>query len=213
MSARWAAEFVGTAFLLLAVVGANLASESLGTAPALGLLMAAVATGAIIAVAIAAFHSASGAHFNPAVTIAEALDGRLPRREVPAYVLAQLLGGTTGVVVANVMFTERMWETAAIDRSGGMLLLAEAVATLGLVGLIVVLVRGGNVTKVAASVGVFVAAIHFIVPSTGFANPAVSLARVGAIGLAGIEPGSALAFVAVQVAMGFAVGLAARRMG
>lgn len=213
MSARWAAEFVGTAFLLLAIVGANLAAESFGTTPALGLLIAAVATGGMLAVAIAAFQPASGAHFNPAVTIAEALVGRLPRREIPAYVLAQVLGGITGVVLANAVFTEQMWVLATIERSGGALLLGEALSTFGLTGLIVVLVRSGRMTMVAASVGAYVAAIHFIVPSTGFANPTVSLARVGAIGPAGIEATSALAFVAAQVAMGLAVGLAARRMG
>jgi glycerol uptake facilitator-like aquaporin len=209
---RILAEGVGTAALTTAIAGSNLMAIDLGADPAVALLIVALGTATVLAAAIAALQPVSGAHFNPAVSVSEWFAGRLDGRELVAYLVVQLAGGVGGVILANGMFGAALLEASGIDRSGPAMVVSEAVATAGLVGIIAVLVGLGRSAMVAAGVGIYVFGIHFMTASTGFANPAVSVARIWAHDPAGIAPESAAAFVAIQLVTGLGVGLVVRRM-
>jgi len=207
-TARLAAEAVGAFFLVYAIVASNLATAS--TDPILALFIAAVMTGAVLAAAIAATQPVSGAHLNPAVSAALWLEGRLSSALLGPYVLAQVGGAVGGAVAANAVFGTDVLTIGDVEREGAGMIGGEFVVTIGLVGLIVMLIRLERAGWVAASVGAYVAAGHFLSPSTGFANPAVTVARVFADGPGGIAPEGALGFISVQVGAGLVVGLAAR---
>lgn len=193
------AEFTGTALLLAAVVGSGIMAVRLTPDPALALLANAIATGAVLAAAIAAFGPVSGAHFNPAVTITARLLGLVDTTRATTYVIAQVVGGVVGVVVANAMFELPLVSVAATVRSGPHLWLSESVATLGLVTVIFSLVRSGRTGMVAAAVGAYVTGAYFFTASTGFANPAVTIARTLTDTFTGIAPGSVPPFLAAQL--------------
>ncbi|MEM9132829.1 MAG: aquaporin [Actinomycetota bacterium] len=193
------AEFLGTAFLLAAVVGSGIMAENLSTDVGLQLLQNAFATAGVLTALILTFAGASGAHFNPAVTLSERLLGALDTTTAVAYVVAQVAGGAVGVMAANVMFELDAVNVSAKDRSGLHLVFAEFVATLGLLLVIHGVVRSGRATQVAYAVGGYIAGAYYFTSSTSFANPAVTLARTLSDTFAGIEPASVPGFLAAQV--------------
>lgn len=198
-ASRLTAEFVGTAFLLAAVVGSGIMAERLSDDVGLQLLQNAFATAGVLVALILAFGAASGAHFNPAVTLADWVLGGIDRTTALAYVVVQIAGGILGVMAANVMFELDAVNWSTKERSSPNLVFAEAVATLGLVLVIYGVVRAGRPTLAAFSVGGYIAGAYYFTSSTSFANPAVTIARTFSDTFAGIRPSSAPAFIAAQV--------------
>lgn len=202
LSRRLVAEAVGTGFLLMAIVGSGIAAGRLSPEdPGLRLLVAALATAFALMTLIWTFGAVSGAHFNPCVTMVDTLLGNRPAREGVYYVGAQILGGVGGTILADLMFGLRAASWSATVRGGGGPLLGEVIATLGLVTVIFMIARpgGGGLALVAPAVGVYIGAAYFFTSSTGFANPAVTLARTITPAAPGIAPGSAPGFVAMQL--------------
>jgi glycerol uptake facilitator-like aquaporin len=194
----YAAEFLGTAFLLAVVLGSGIMGERLGGGnAALVLLVNSTATGAGLVALILAFAPVSGAHFNPLVSLMMAVRGDLPWQRVPGYVLAQFAGAMAGVIATHGMFALPLLETATKPRPGFPLMWSEAVATLGLL-LVIHRVSRAGVPAVAAAVGCYIAAAYWFTSSTSFANPAVTLARSLTDTFTGIRPLDAPGFVAAQ---------------
>ena len=190
---RAAAEFLGTAFLLAAVVGSGIMAAKLaGGNGALALLCNTIPTGAILTVLILTFAPISGAHFNPAVSIALALRRELPPGVAAMYIAAQIVGGIVGVLAAHAMFELPLWQVSVTIRTGVGQWFAEGVATFGL--LLTVLA-----TRSACAVGLYITAAYWFTASTSFANPAVTIARALSDTYAGIAPRGVLAFVAAQI--------------
>ena len=206
---RLTAEAIGTGLLLFVVVGSGIATERLGADAAAQLLAHALTVGLGLAALIAFLGPVSGAHFNPAVTLGFWRTGGIPTREALAYVGVQLAGGVAGVVLANLTFGEAAMAMSSIDRNGLGLAGAEFVVTFVLVLLILGLVRVDAVPAVAPAVGAWVAAGIFGSASTGFANPAVTLARIGTDSYTGIAPVSVPAFVGAQLIAGLAAAAVA----
>jgi glycerol uptake facilitator-like aquaporin len=196
---RLASEAIGTAFLLATVVGSGIMAERLaGGNVAIALLANTVATGAGLVALILTFGPISGAHFNPAVTLADAAMGGLAWRDVPAYLVAQVLGAFSGVATAHVMFSEAVFSASQHVRSGPPQLVSEFVATFGLLAVIWgVSRRHGHYTPFA--VGAYITAAYWFTASTSFANPAVTLARAASDTFAGIRPIDAPGFIAAQL--------------
>lgn len=194
-----AAEFIGTAFLLAAVVGSGIMAERLTTDAGLQLLQNALATGCVLTALILTFQSASGAHFNPAVTSVARVLGEIDTPMMLGYFAMQILGGITGVVAANIMFDLPVIEFSTTDRTGFPLVFAEGVATLGLLLVIFGTVRGGKASLVAFAVGGYIAGAYYFTSSTSFANPAVTIARAFSDTFAGIAPASIAPFLAAQL--------------
>jgi glycerol uptake facilitator-like aquaporin len=196
---RLAAEAIGTGFLLATVVGSGIMAERLaGGNAAIALLANTVATGAALVALILTFGSVSGAHFNPAVTLADAAVGGLAWRDVLPYVAAQVLGAFSGVAVAHGMFSEALFSAAQHVRSGPAQLLSEFVATFGLLSVIWgVSRRHGHYTPFA--VGAYITAAYWFTASTSFANPAVTMARAASDTFAGIRPEDAPGFIVAQL--------------
>ena len=202
------AEFVGTAFLLMGVVGSGIMAERLTDDVGLQLLQNAVATGAVLIALILALGPASGAHFNPVVTLADRILGGIDTPTAAVYVASQIVGAIVGVICANVMFDLSAVEWSTKSRSGGHLVFAEAVATLGLLVVIFGVVRARQASMAAFAVGAYIAAAYYFTSSTSFANPAVTVARMFSDTFAGIDPGSAPWFIVAQLlAAVAAVGL------
>jgi len=198
------AEGVGTGFLLIAVVGSGIMAERLsGGNVALALLANALATSGALLALILAFGPISGAHFNPAVTLADASQGGLAWREVPAYLLAQTLGAFVGVALAHGMFQLPAFSASTHARAGAAQVLSEAVATFGLLSVIwgVARARPG---AVPFGVAAYITGAYWFTASTAFANPAVTLARSVTNTFAGIRPADVPGFL-----VGQAVGAAA----
>jgi len=200
MLRRATAEFVGTAMLLAVVVGSGIMGERLaGGNDALALLGNTIATGAGLVVLIQTFGPVSGAHFNPAVTLAFALQGEADRRTVLVYVSAQLVGAIAGVWLAHAMFAEPLLQVSTKLRDGPAQGLSEAVATFGLIGTIAGARRSAPAFAPVA-VGLYITAAYWFTASTSFANPAVTVARALSNTFAGIAPASVPLFVAGQLA-------------
>lgn len=196
---RLAAEALGTALLLAAVVGSGLMAERLADGNvALALLGNTLATGAMLMVLILMFAPISGAHFNPAVTLAFLLRREIAPADAAAYVAAQVAGGFVGVALAHLMFDVAVVQTGATARSGSGQWLSEGIATFGLVATILG-VRRFRADAVAYAVGLYIAAGYWFTASTSFANPAVTLARAFTDSFSGIAPAHAPAFIAAQV--------------
>jgi glycerol uptake facilitator-like aquaporin len=196
---RLAAEGVGTALLLAAVVGSGIMAERLaGADVALALLANTIATGAALVALILAFGPISGAHFNPAVSLAELARGALRRREAAAYVAAQLAGAFAGVLAAHLMFGEPLLSASTHERSGLAQAFSEGVATFGLLSVIFGCARG-QANAAPFAVGAWIAAAYWFTASTSFANPAVTLARAATNTFTGIRPEDAPAFIAAQL--------------
>lgn len=205
---RLIAEFVGTAFLLAAIVGSGIMAERLSNDVGLQLLQNAFATAGVLAALIVAFGPISGAHLNPAVTLTDLALGGLDRRSAAGYIAAQFAGGVLGVVAANVMFDLDAINWSTKDRSQSHLVIAEGIATLGLLLVIFLTLRRGNAHAIPFAVGAYIAGAYYFTSSTSFANPAVTLARTMSDTFAGIEPASAPAFIVAElVAVGVGVPL------
>jgi glycerol uptake facilitator-like aquaporin len=197
---RLAAESIGTAMLLAAVVGSGIMADRLsGGNDAIALLANAVATAAALAALLLTFGPISGAHFNPAVSIADASLGGLRWQDVPAYVFAQVLGAVLGVWTAHVMFGERLFMLSLRARSGPAQLVSEFVATFGLVSVIWGCSRRRS-DAVPFAVAAYVAAAYWFTASTSFANPAVTVARALTDTFAGIRPADVPGFIGAQLA-------------
>ena len=196
---RAAAELIGTAFLLMAVIGSGIAASRLSPGDVgLQLLESALVTGATLTALILALQPVS-ASFNPVVTLVERFLGLVDTATAAAMVSAQLVGGVLGAVLANLMFELDAVSVAATERGGGGVLAAEVVATFGLVLVIFGSLRSSRHETVALAVGAYIAAAYFFTSSTSFANPAVTVARMLSDTFAGIAPASVLPFVAMQV--------------
>jgi glycerol uptake facilitator-like aquaporin len=198
LTQRAVAECLGTAFLLAAVVGSGIMAAKLaGGNGALALLCNTLATGAILTVLILTFGPISGAHFNPAVSVAMALRAALSWRTLSIYVAAQLVGGVIGVWTSHLMFELPLWQLSSTMRTGPGQWLAEAVATFGLL----ITILGCNARNPAAvpyAVGLYITSAYWFTASTSFANPAVTIARSLSDTFAGIAPAGVLAFIAAQ---------------
>ncbi|MBS2022031.1 MAG: aquaporin family protein [Deltaproteobacteria bacterium] len=205
-----AAEALGTALLVAAVVGSGIMAERLApAAPALALLCNTLATGAALVALIATFGPVSGAHFNPAVSLAEALSGRLATADLAAFAAAQVLGGVAGTWLAHAMFAEPILTVSTHIRVVPGALVSEAVATFGL--LAVVLNVGQRSPRDAPfAVAAYITAAYWFTASTSFANPAVTLARALTHTYAGIRPADVLPFIGAQLAGALAATLVFR---
>jgi glycerol uptake facilitator-like aquaporin len=202
LARRALAEFVGTAFLVAAVIGSGIAAVRLSpTDEGLQLLENSVVTGAALVALISALQPVSAA-FNPVVTLVERAFGQLDNGEVTVLIGAQILGGFLGAVIANLMFDHSAVELASRHRSGGGVWLAELVATVGLLIVVFGASRSGRTDRVAYAVGGFITAAYWFTSSTSFANPAVTIARMFSDSFAGIAPGSVPMFVVMQVVGG-----------
>ena len=193
------AEAIGTSFLLAAVVGSGIMGERLaGGNVAIALLANALATGAALAALILAYGSISGAHFNPVVTMVEAMQGRLPPSRAVSYVLAQVAGAFAGVMAAHFMFSEPLLLASTHERSGAAQMFSEFVATFGLITVIATVSRS-RASAVPFAVAAYIVAAYWFTSSTSFANPAVTVARAFTDTFAGIRPVDVPAFLVGQV--------------
>ena len=200
LAKRATAEFMGTCFLVAGVVGSGIMAERLaGGNVALALLANTLATGAILVALILAFGGISGAHFNPAVTLADAVEHGIPWQEVPAYTGAQICGGFAGTAVANLMFGLPLFSMSQHARSGPAQVFSEFVATFGLMTVIWGCSRR-RPGAVPFAVGAYITAAYWFTSSTSFANPAVTLARTVSNTFSGIRPADAPTFIAAQLA-------------
>jgi glycerol uptake facilitator-like aquaporin len=203
-------EALGTAFLLAAVVGSGIMAQRLaGGNVALALLCNTLATGAMLAVLILIFASISGAHFNPAVSLAFALRGEITWTIAGLYVAAQVIGAIVGVWLAHLMFDLPVWQVATTVRTGPGQWLAEFIAAFGLLLTILGCV-GAAPAAVPYAVGLYITAAYWFTASTSFANPAVTIARSLSDTFAGIAPAGVLAFIAAQVLGSVAAVMMAR---
>jgi glycerol uptake facilitator-like aquaporin len=199
LAQRLAAEALGTAFLLAAVVGSGIMAQRLaGGNVALALLGNALSTGAMLVVLILIFGPVSGAHFNPAVSMAFALRRKLPWRDTAAYVAMQIVGAVVGVWAAHLMFELPIWQVAATTRGGWGQWLAETIAAFGLM-LTIFGCGARSRDAVAYAVGLYITAAYWFTASTSFANPAVTLARSLSDTFAGIAPAGVVPFIVAQL--------------
>ena len=197
---RFTSEAVGTALLLAAVVGSGIMADRLsGGNEAIALLANTIATGAALAALILTFGPISGAHFNPAVTIADASQGGLAWRDVPGYLCAQIGGAVLGVWAAHLMFGEPVFMLSLHQRSGASQMFSEFVATFGLLAVIWGCSRR-RTDAVPFAVAAYITSAYWFTASTSFANPAVTLARGLTDTFAGIRPFDIPGFVVAQLA-------------
>src|SRR4051812_41251284 len=195
---RLASEAIGTAFLLATVVGSGIMAQRLaGGNVAIALLANTIATGAGLVALILTFGPVSGAHFNPAVTLADASQRGLPWREVPTYLAAQIAGAFVGVAVADAMFGEPIFAASRHARNGAGQFISEIIATFGLLAVIWGCSRKRSTVPFA--VGAYITAAYWFTASTSFANPAVTLARAATDTFAGIRPADVPGFVVAQL--------------
>ncbi len=199
LARRLVAEGLGTALLLAVVVGSGIMAERLaGGNIAIALLANTVATGAGLIALILTFGPISGAHFNPAVTLADAWQGGLPWKHAPAYISAQILGAFAGVAAAHLMFEAPLYTASLHERAGFSQLWSEFVATFGLLVVIWGCVRS-RPSVVPFAVGAYITSAYWFTASTSFANPAVTLARAVTDSFAGIRPVDAPGFIIAQL--------------
>jgi glycerol uptake facilitator-like aquaporin len=210
LARKLACEALGTTFLLVAVVGSGIMGERLaGGNVAIALLANAVATGAALVAIILTFESISGAHLNPAVTLADASQGGVQPLEAAAYIAVQVPAAILGVVAANLLFGEPAIAWSQHARSGAAQMSSEFVATFGLLGVIWGTLRN-RPTAVPFAVGAYITAAYWFTPSTSFANPAVTIGRAFTNTFAGIRPADVAGFVGAQLAGAAAASLVFR---
>jgi glycerol uptake facilitator-like aquaporin len=203
LARRVVAEFLGTALLVAAVVGSGIMGDRLaGSNLALALLANTVATGAALVALILTFGPISGAHFNPGVTLVDALEGGLPWSETSHYILGQILGGAAGAISANLMFGLPFVSFSQHARSGPTQVFSEFIATFGLLSVIWGCSRLRS-SVVAFAVGAYITAAYWFTSSTSFANPAVTLARTLSNTFSGIRPTDVPLFLLAQLAGAF----------
>lgn len=188
-------ELVGTAVLLIAVVGSSYMAAGLTSDKALSLLIVAAVTAAALAIIIKSGAAISGAHYNPAVTISALLTGGIKAIETLAYITSQFVGAITGVVIANAMFSKTLIGSSVIERAGSGLFIGEVVATSGLVYLALT----ANEKSVWKMIPLWIFAAYFFTSSTSFANPAVTISRIFTDAPTGISSDSVLGFVSAQI--------------
>jgi glycerol uptake facilitator-like aquaporin len=212
LARRAIAEFIGTAFLLMAIVGSGIAASRLSPDDVgLQLLENAAATAAALVAIILAVGPVSGAHINPVITLANRVFRGIGSVEAYTYVVAQFAGAAAGSIVANLMFSLPPVTLSTTARSNGGIWLAESVATFGLVLVVFGVARSGRASVAPFAVGAYIMAAFFFTSSTSFANPAVTVARTLSNTFTGIAPGSVPAFVAGQL-VGALLGLAVVRL-
>lgn len=199
LTRKAASEATGTALLLATVIGSGIMGERLsGGNGAIALLANTLATGAALVALILTFGPISGAHFNPAVTLADATRGGIAWRDVPAYLAAQIFGAYAGVAIAHLMFAEPVFSISHHIRAGGAQVFSEFVATFGLLATIWGVSRR-RAEAVPFAVGAYITAAYWFTASTSFANPAVTLARTASDTFAGIRPIDAPGFIIAQL--------------
>ena len=200
LARRLVAEWLGTAFLLAAVVGSGIMAQKLaGGNVALALLCDTIPTGAILAVLILVFGPISGAHFNPAVSLAFSIQGELPWPMAVGYISAQIIGAVAGVWAAHLMFELPVLQLSLTQRIGAGQWFAEAVATFGLL-LTIFGCSARTPSAIPYAVGLYITSAYWFTASTSFANPAVTIARSLSNTFAGIAPSGVLAFILAQLA-------------
>jgi len=198
---RLASEFLGTAFLVAAVVGSGIMAERLaGGNIALALLANTIATGAALVALILTFGPVSGAHLNPAVSVAMGMRVLMPWPEVVGYMAMQFAGGLVGTLLAHLMFAQPLFSLSHHQRAGWPQLLSEFVATFGLLSVIWGCSRTKSAMATPIAVGAYITAAYWFTASTSFANPAVTLARSITDSFAGIRPIDVLPFMLAQIA-------------
>ncbi len=207
MRSKLASEFFGTAVLLIAVVGSSFMAANLTSDKALALLINAAVTAAILGIIIKTGSPISGAHFNPLVTIALLTKGSLRLQEALCYLTVQVMGGISGVIIANLMFTESAFESSSTLRSGSGQWIGEIVATAGLIFLALT----SNEKSAWKLIPLWIFAAYFFTSSTSFANPAVTIARIFTSAPAGIDNASVLGFIAAQIVGALLVLIAIRK--
>jgi len=207
LARRLVAEALGTGLLIVAVIGSGIMASRLSPDDiGLQLLENAAATAGALVALIWMLGAVSGAHFNPVVTLIDRSFGDISTRDTGLYIIAQIVGGCAGAIVANLMFSLPAIDVSTQDRSSGALWLSEVVATAGLLLVIHGCVRTGKANMVAVAVGVWIGGAYFFTSSTSFANPAVTIARTLSDSFAGIAPSSAPMFIVMQL-LGAAVAL------
>lgn len=207
LSRRICAEFLGTAFLVAAVIGSGIMAERLaGANVALALLANTLATGAALVALILAFAPISGAHFNPVVSLSEVMERQLGWGEALAYMGAQISGGILGALAAHAMFKLPLIAVSLHERSGASQFLSEFIATFGLLAVILGCTRARS-SATAFAVGSYITAAYWFTASTSFANPAVTMARALSDTFAGIRPADVPLFVTAQIAGGIGATL------
>jgi len=200
LRARLTAEFLGSAFLVAAVIGSGIMGERLaGGNVAIALLANTIATGAALVALILTFGPISGAHLNPAVTLADAMEHGIPWPEAAAYVVVQCAGGIAGAILAHLIFGLRWYSFSSHSRHGWALVLSEFVATFGLLSVIWGCSRL-RPEAVPFAVGSYITAAYWFTASTSFANPAVTIARCVSNTFAGIQPSDVPPFITAQLA-------------
>jgi glycerol uptake facilitator-like aquaporin len=210
LARRLAAEAIGTAFLLAIVIGSGIMGERLsGGNVAIALLANSLATGFGLAVLIPALGPVSGAHFNPAVTLVAAMERELAWSEAAVYVLVQVAAAFAGVAAAHLMFGEPLFSASMKIRAGPAQWLSEAIATFGLL-MIVIGYSRQRIAAAGPAIGAYIAAAYWFTSSTSFANPAVTLARAASNTFAGIRPDDMGGFIAAQLGGALAAMLVMR---
>ena len=208
LARRLLAEYLGSAFLAALVIGSGIAAQRLSRDPGLQLLENAAATAAGLFAIILMFGAVSGGHFNPVVSLVDAVFGGLSRRDALAYIPAQIAGCITGAVAANAMFSLAAISVSDNHRASAAHLFAEVIATLGLLLVIFALARTGRISAAPAAVGAYIGAAYWFTSSTSFANPAITIGRMFSDTFAGIAPASVPGFVVAQLVGGaVAVGV------
>jgi glycerol uptake facilitator-like aquaporin len=200
LARKVAAESIGTALLLATIIGSGIMAERLaGGNVALALLANTIATGAGLVALILAFGPISGAHFNPCVSVAEAVNRRISWRDALVYCFAQVAAAVIGVVVAHLMFEEALFSLSRHARSGLAQMWSEFIATFGLIVVVLSCARH-RATMVPFAVGAYITAAYWFTASTSFANPAVTIARSLSDTFAGIHPGDVPGFIVAEIA-------------
>lgn len=212
LSARLAAEGMGTAFLLMTVIGSGIMGERLAAGnAAIALLANSIATGCALAVLIMIFAPLSGAHFNPAVTLCMAAEGKITKRDACAYIAVQLVAAILGVIAAHVMFSEPVLFASTKIRAGGSQWWSEFVATFGLLTVIWFCIRQ-NLSAAPFAIAAYITAAYWFTASTSFANPAVTIARAMSNTFAGIRPEDVPPFLVAQLVGAWSATIVARWM-
>ena len=192
-------EFLGTIFLVMAVVGSGIMAQLLTGDVALQLLINAAATVAMLYILINLLAPLSGAHFNPVVTLVASLQKRITPIEAIGYVLAQVLGAITGTLLSHLLFDRAMIEFSNFDRVGTHLFISEVVATFGLIMIVFADWKRYRVRQRASMIALWIGAAYFFTSSTSFANPAVTIGRMFTDSFAGISPSSVAPFIVAQL--------------
>ena len=198
-------EFLGTGLIALAVVGSGYMAASLSEDLLLQLLVNALATIFILGLSISLLAPIGGAHFNPVVTGTLALMNQFPKRDVLPYWIAQIIGGISGTILANLMFTSSPIEISERSRGSSQIFLGEVIATAILLLLILLLIKQGRTSVIPMAVSAWIGGAYFVTVSTSFANPAITIARTFTNNFTGIAPSSVALFIVAQI-VGAALG-------